>query len=32
MITGRALYEGTLDLKEALSAVGDVSVELDSAE
>lgn len=32
MITGRALYEGTLDLKEALSAVDDVSAELDSAE
>ncbi len=32
MITGRALYEGTLDLKEALSAVGEVSAELDSAE
>jgi len=30
MITGRALYEGTLDLKEALAAVGEASVDLDS--
>jgi phosphoribosylformimino-5-aminoimidazole carboxamide ribotide isomerase len=32
MITGRALYEGTLDLRKALSAVGEAGEQLDSAE
>jgi len=32
MITGRALYEGTLDLEQALAAVGEEAGQLDSGE